>query len=374
MKPSAVSLCLAWLGLVSGIGASTASATRREPRSERSAVVIEGDSIVEALVGRPFAYPRNLASMVKASLRKRGAPASGIGYVPAHSAVSPEFPSASAKLGPWTYRGAWHLTGLFLHPHSRYGADGFVSSTGDPAARVSARLPGKRFAVLFARSPRGARFTFSVDGRRHRISASSQRPDGGGIAWLAAPRAGTHLVALEAPAGETVRFTGVVAREAPAPHRRDLEVSQLGHAGDLADDDLALAQRQALLALRPHLTVIMFGTNDEGLEVALHDRSFRSRYARGLRVRARLARRSGGCVIVPHAPNPRPRSVQRAYWVLSRQAARHEGCLFAPVLNSAWGPGQDSQRRGLTSDGIHPTWAGYRVIAARLARLVERAG
>jgi lysophospholipase L1-like esterase len=42
------------------------------------------------------------------------------------------------------------------------------------------------------------------------------------------------------------------------------------------------------------------------------------------------------------------------------------------VLSRVWRAGDDSIRRGLTADGVHPTAAGYELIGRQIARLIRR--
>jgi lysophospholipase L1-like esterase len=114
----------------------------------------------------------------------------------------------------------------------------------------------------------------------------------------------------------------------------------------------------------------MLGINAEGQFVATGERQIETRYVAGIERRARIAGRHGGfCVVVPHAPDPRPRAAQQLFEALARKAAKAGGCRFAPVLAGLW-DGERSASLGLTADGLHPTPRGYRRMAGRLARLI----
>jgi len=85
----------------------------------------------------------------------------------------------------------------------------------------------------------------------------------------------------------------------------DVEVNQVGRSGAQSADGLSVPNRQALAALEPGLTVLMFGTNEEGMALGGDTAEAERRLTQGIVRSARLARRSGGCVVVPHAPNNR---------------------------------------------------------------------
>ena len=133
-------------------------------------------------------------------------------------------------------------------------------------------------------------------------------------------------------------------------------------------DFRAPAQREAIAGMAPHLTLIMFGSNEELWEQT-GQKGMRSRLRDGLMIRAKIARRSGNCVIIPHAPNPRSKSLQRSFQKTAQKAAADAHCIYAPLLDSIW-PGASSQATGLTYDGIHPTAKGYDLMARRLARFI----
>jgi len=116
----------------------------------------------------------------------------------------------------------------------------------------------------------------------------------------------------------------------------------------------------------------MFGTNEEGMALGGDKAEAERRLTQCIVRRARLARRSGGCVVVPHAPNNRPIVLQRRISRVAAVAARAGGCRFQPVLSGVWRSGDDSIERGLTADGVHPTAAGYELMGEQIARLILR--
>lgn len=331
-------------------------------------MALVGDSVVEGS-GAPRG---DLATWVRWELRRLGAAVGADGYVAAHKSTFTTTPDGDLLSFPWTYFPTWTLDGLGLGLPSAFGANGRMSETGDPSATATAELEGDRFAVLFAHSPDAGRFTFSVDDRTVTVDAGSAHIDGSGIRSVSAPEAtrSKHLVTIGGPQGGLLRFTGVIVSTAVAPGTTQIEVSGVGQACACATDPLPGTRVEALTVLRPDITLLMLGLNGEGQFLATADRHIETEYVAGLERRERIARRHGGtCVVVPHAPDPRPPEAQRLFERLARKAAKAGGCTFAPVLDHLW-DGGSSARLGLTADGIHPTPRGYRRMAGRLARLI----
>jgi len=336
--------------------------------ARRVKVALVGDSVVEGS-GAPRG---DLATWVRWELRRLGVAVGADGYVAAHTSTFTTAPDGALSSFPWTYSPTWALDGLGLGLPSAFGANGRMSETSDPAAIATAQLAGDRFAVLFAHAPDAGRFTFSVDDRTVTVDARSTHIDGSGIRSVSAPEAtpSKHLVTIGGPQGGTLRFTGVVASMAVAPGTDQVEVSGVGQACACATDPLPRTRAEALALLRPDITLLMLGLNGEGQFLATGDRHIETEFVAGLERRERIAKRHRGiCVVVPHAPDPRPPDAQRLFARLARKAAKARGCAFAPVLDRLW-DGGGSARLGLTSDGIHPTPRGYRRMAGRLARLI----
>lgn len=359
--------------------AAPPAGARDGPRPVR--IGLTGDSIVE---DGGVTSTTNLAAAVRSALRRLGYDARGWGYVPAHGSTPELQPDGAVTAAPWRFSGPWTFLGLtpFFDPASPiphalispFGADGHSVESASPLATATAEISGDRFAVLFVRAPDAGSFRFSVDGRTRTVAAQAPAVDGGGIAWLNAPRDGRvrHLVEV-APLNGMLRFSGVVSERAPDPWRPSVAVMSLGRSCACAADAFPPGQRQALAALRLDVTVIMFGTNDQPALAAAGDPAARERVSAGLRARAAVARRHGGrCLIVPPAPNPRPLAGQYELRELEHSAAAQAGCTYAPVFRRLW-RGRGSAAAGDTVDGIHPTPAGYRLMAGALAPLIGKA-
>jgi len=326
-------------------------------------VALTGDSIVEGCSHRSPGRFGGLGAAVLAELRALGVRASR-GYLPAHDAVV-SLPEAPRSYWPLHYSGSWTFEGTFGSLPSPFAADGFTSSTSDPAASIDVTLEADRVGVLYGAGPDGGRFDLELAGRSQRIDSHAEHASTA-LTWLDAPKAIDRLRIAGAKGGR-VRFAGLIARRRAA----EVQLDQVGRSGAQAADAFAPTNRQALRALEPDLTVIMFGTNEEGAALAGPQRDAERRLARGLAARARLARKSGACAFVPHAPNGRPPALQARLREVAARVARDHGCDVHPVFSRVWASGESSVGDGLTADGIHPTAAGYELMGARLARLIE---
>ena len=324
-------------------------------------VAITGDSIVESVqlrVDDP-AQLDGLGARVRRELTKRGVAVGGAGFVPAST-------TWGAANTPWAYEGAWQAEGLWpVGPTTPFGPQGIDMQTASGEATAQITLRFDRATILFAKEPSGQSFDVAVDGGAPRTVSTDSATAGAGRTQLDAPL-GNHRIVISNPAG-SFRLQGIVASASKGKRRR-VEVDQIGHSVAGSLDNLGPAQREAIAGMAPHLTLIMFGSNEELWEQT-GQKGMRSRLRAGLMIRAKIARRSGRCVIIPHAPNPRSKSLQRSFQKTAQKAAADAHCIYAPLLDSIW-PGASSQAAGLTYDGIHPTAKGYDLMARRLARFI----
>jgi len=337
-------------------------------QARRVSIAIVGDSVQEGYTAADFADdfasidPRNagLAPELRRLLASRTGEQPGAGFVPAHPAL-------------WRFTGDWLHVGYGFGAAGPFGASGYAAETTDPTGTATIEVAEPEVSVLYWRGPGGGTFRVSAGGRTWRIPTAAARSDGGGETRLDLPT-GTRTLTVTGPAdGGLVRFTGLLARR-PAPrHATQYEVSNLAHAGRRAGEDVTPANRQAFEKLDIDLSLIMSGTTDELTSNLLHSSKELDDYDGGLRLRARVARRTGRCVIVPPAPLPVRRSIQRDYFRVARRVAGEEGCGFAPVLSRVWTSPHASVAGRLTKDGMHPTRAGYRRIAKALVPVIVEA-
>jgi lysophospholipase L1-like esterase len=344
--------------LISLLLPAAASATRYS-------VAITGDSIIESAPLRDQSNNglASLGFMVNNSLASKGIKMGGYGFVPMHASVTPiDY--------PWAFKGTWQQEGLFWFPSTKsvFGADGMPSSTNDPAASAQINLISNKIAILYGKATTGGSFKISFDNKPATTINTRATTNGSGIRWFSLSKS-AHAVKIYGASGGTVRLTGLIASYTLTTGR-EVEVDQVGHGGDLAASNIAPPQLSALRDLRPKLTLIMFGSNEEATEMLYGSTSSRAKLTQGIVARAKTARLTGKCIVVPHAPNGRSAALQAAYRAAAQAGATQGRCSFAPALDGIWN-GSLSQSQGLTTDGIHPTLAGYRLMSDRLATLIK---
>jgi hypothetical protein len=331
-------------------------------------VAVVGDSVQEGYTADDFAddfasidpVRAGLAPVLRSLLAAETDARPGTGFVPAHPAR-------------FHFEGDWLHTGFGFGLAGPFGASGYAAETADPAATATVAVSEREVAVLYWRGPQGGSFGVTAGGRTWTIDTHAAASSGAGVRWLRLPAGATTLTIGGPAGGGLIRFTGLLARR-PAPrHTIQYEVEELAHSGRRTGEDLTPANRQAFGALRIDLTLILSGTTDELTSDYLGGRRWIDDFEGGLRIRAREARRSGRCVIVPPPPLPVRRSVQSAYSRVARRVAAREGCTFADLLEHVWPSSRASIARGLTKEGIHPTHAGYLLISRRLLPAITQA-
>jgi hypothetical protein len=320
-------------------------------RAEPLTIAVIGDSVAEGL-HLPDARTAAPAGALRAELRRRGLRSTATGFV-----------AANPHPQNFVWRGSWAFEGYGLHSRSPDGASGYTA-VGGPGDSATATVRGDRVAILYTRTPEGATFPVTVDGRRHELDGHAPRPT---VArrWLRLPRGRARVVVWGPPRGE-LRFTGLLARSA----RDDVEVLGLAHGGRRALQDTGPRHRAALRLLGVDVGVLMFGII-EGLGEhwnALADPMGELR--RGLERRAAMVRETGRCVIVPPMPTDLPAPIHRAVLAAEAAAARRARCTLRRVLDRVWEPGAARGAGLLLGDGFHPTAAGYRLVARRLAQAI----
>lgn len=178
---------------------------------------------------------------------------------------------------------------------------------------------------------------------------------------------GTHSLAV-GNAGGAVTFLGAVAERTRTPGRA-LVINRVARSSSLSSEDIAPAQLAALRLLRADLTVNLRGTNDEFIEdFGRPPNIARGRFDASLDARFELATQTGGCMYVPHAPNPRlPSARTAAYLAIARAAAGRNRCDYVNAFAGLWTRSTASR---WTQDGTHPTPKGYAKLARALASAI----
>ena len=136
--------------------------------------------------------------------------------------------------------------------------------------------------------------------------------------------------------------------------------------------------RSDVIALEPAVVVILAGTNDIAGNTGP---STLGMIEDNIASMAELARANGIKVVLssvlpvrdyPWKPGlePAPKIVAINTWMKS-YAARH-GAIYVD-FHSAMADAEGGMRRGLSSDGVHPNEAGYRIMAPLVAEGIEQA-
>lgn len=256
------------------------------------------------------------------------------------------------------------LTGDGLAPNTRVAGVRQSGSTGGaqcPCVTLDRPAIASRRDVDVSATgpnPRVADFDTSDD----LAEADEGRPIRRDLSGLAF---GPHSLAVGNLRGE-LTFLGA-SGERTRSSRPAIVINEVGRGGATVEANLAPSQQAALLLLRSDLTVNLRGTNDQLTEVTRLRSSdvARARFASGLLTRFGLARLTGGCVYVPHAPNPLfTTQLDSAYASIARDIARRSGCDYVEAFSRVW---PRSQAIKWTTDGSHPTTKGYERLAGALA-------
>lgn len=338
--------------LVLGAAAAPASAARRVT------VAVVGDSIVES---GHLADPdrAGLVPALRAALAARGVDVGGDGFVAAHRAqLEPIAAPRLAHGDRWSYRGAW--TWL-----TRWRPDapvGLASWSADAGARATLTARADSATLVYLQGPAEGSFTFRVGPRRVRIDA--RRATSGAALRKLEPPPGPQAISVSAPADGGMGLVGVFLRRQPRPGAVQVEVSAIAHAGARAGEPEPGFETAGLASLAPRLTVLVLGTNDGIAYARSGDPADLEALRDGLLARARRARATGACLVVPPGPDRFPPAVFAAVRAAVDAAARAAGCPQAPLLDGL------EADPALTFDAIHPTAAGYARIADPLAARV----
>jgi len=316
-------------------------------------VLFVGDSITESLALRKSGW-ETLASLTAKRLRARGVPtATARGWVPIHDSWASTFAGVtSAPFTPWALTGTWQRLGYLTFGFPGFGPEGMIA-TGSSGAGATYEARSSQTTIIYTARRGGGTLTISTPLQSKTVSANARTATAKGVTVRGKP------VRL-AISGGPVAVSGALEVD---PARTQL--MQAARPGAMAIDDYASPQQQARKLLRPTITVILFGTNEENREL-VGSRYARGAYDIGLLQQARMSR-PGSCVVVPHAPNSHSAAQQRAFRAVAQRAAKRINCRYRNWLSGLWDGGK-SRAQGLTFDGIHPTASGYQRIANALAK------
>jgi hypothetical protein len=308
-------------------------------------VVISGDSVTESATLAPdVVHSEGLDGSLLAAIEKRGVPATD-GYLRAHG-LSLSDDHVAVVFGSLHYSGAW------AYAQTAGGPDGYASVTVVPGAAVSFP-PGTTHIRLL--------YTGSTPLVYYHEKAVPIAADG----TIDLPDASARVKLVNT--GNLV-FDGVIRYPTSG-----VSLDVLGHAAALTMDNLDPGETADLRLLDASQTIILYGTVEEYEESngGLTPHTAEVDFANGLAQRAAIARASGTCVFVSHAPNTVVSAkIQARFRQIEKEQARLDGCTYSDILANAFGPPGKSVKAGLTVDTIHPTPAGYKRLAALLAQLI----
>jgi hypothetical protein len=328
-------------------------------------VAVFGDSVAEG-----YTIPHYLRDGLVPQLRRAMAPlgfaAGGVGLIPA-TPVRWHF-NAAATNGAIAPVDGWQLFGYGTQP-GLDGPSGYSAVTTSPLASATATVTDPHIEVLYTTTPDPGGFTVTVPGRAWTIDTFRPGPPVDSSTQIVLPP-GTQELTVHGPNSGSLTFEGVVARRDPVPGPAQVEIDNLGHAGKLPDSDLAPRVQQSLVAQRYDVSVFLFGY----IGALLASPFERYRYQHSMILRGRLARAGGGqCVIAAPTPMPVPAGVLGHLATIDRRIARRTGCAYTSVLSRLWPSPVAAERRGwVLADDIHPTAAGYRLVARALAPMIAR--
>lgn len=327
-------------------GAGRSATPYRAARLAVARVVVSGDSVTESATLDPsLVHSQGLDGSLLAAISRRGVPVTD-GYLRAHG-LSLKDGAAAVVVGSLHYDGSW------AYAQVDGGPDGYSSATVIPGAAVSFPPGTTQIRVLYT----GSTPTVVYHGQPVAIAAD-------GTVTLPDATARVKLVNTGA-----IVFDGIVRYPT-----RGVSLDVLGHAAALTMDGLDPGEVDALRVLDATQTMILYGTVEEFEENngGLTPHTAEVDFANGLHQRAAIAQASGGsCVFVSHPPNTVVAAkIQARFRVIEKEQAKLDGCAYSNILGNAFGPPTKSVKAGLTLDTIHPTPAGYRRMAALLARLI----
>jgi hypothetical protein len=351
------------VGLGSVSGTRAAGATGR-----RVTIAVFGDSVVESYTVPDF-LAKGLVPQIGDSLVAAGFDRGGVGLIP----VTPfrwhfnHFVPYSVNPAP---ADGWLLVGYGLAGSD--GPSGYSALASSPAASATAPIDDPLVGVLYTKNTTSGSFTVTAGSATWTIDAHSTGPPTPVETWLQMPP-GARSITVHGPTSGTLLFDGVVGRRPVAAGRIQVEVDNLGHQAHLLGRDLSPRVIGSLTQQRYDISVFLGGYLSELIAASEPGTYREDQYLTALRRRAALVRAYGGrCLIVDPSPIPVPPRIVARYAAIDRRAAAAGGCGYSGALAHLWKTAT-SVKRGLTlADDIHPTAAGYRLIARALEPELER--
>ncbi|HEX4108829.1 MAG TPA: hypothetical protein VHX88_11880 [Solirubrobacteraceae bacterium] len=353
----------------------------------RVTVALFGDSVVEGYT-IPNPVADSLAPQLADALGRDGFQPGGIGFVAAnptrwrfdHYALQPPTGTAPSVANPALGlpalstsipTGGWLMLGDGTEG-GQDGLSGYGALAASPQATATLAVSDPEVAILYEGGANAAPFTVAGGARTWTITPPPA--PGPTESWLAIPR-GVRSLTVHGPSTGGLVFEGAIERLSRSPNKVQVEVEDLGHAGQPPWIGLTASTIAALRAQQFDISVFLDAYIPELSAVVPSDAaSAIASYEQALTARARVARNARGwCVIADPSPMARvPASVTARFARVDRTIAARTGCAYTGVLGHAW-PASSASNRGWTLlDGIHPSAKGYRRLAALLEPLIAR--
>jgi hypothetical protein len=332
----------------------------------RITVALFGDSVTESVLV-PNYVQNGMAPQLARAESSFGFAPGGVGLVPAAPFRWHFNHWIGFGSGPVPATG-WLMIGYGLTA----GVDGpseYSAVATSPLASATVAVSDADIEILYSSEDVHCPFTVSAADHTWSIDPYAPGPTTDTESSLTLPP-GRHELSIHGPSCGVLWFDGAVARRPVRPGQVQLEVDNLGHSGKLPSDGFTDRVQGSLRLQHYDISVFLYAY----IGAVVGGQPVSANYLNAMTQRARIARAQGGsCLIV--APTPLPLSHKTISLVagFDRTAARRAGCTYTTALTHLWTSPAAGERRGLVLiDGIHPTTAGYKVIAQALAPIIAR--
>jgi hypothetical protein len=345
----------------------TPSAAASRPPGTRVTVGMFGDSVTESAITPDF-MKNGLVPQLSRAVTALGFAPGGVGLVPAVPRRWTFNAATAIGYGPIPTNG-WLTLGVGPSSPDFDGPSGYSDLAISPLATATPTVTDPDVEILYTSTGIHCRFTVTAAGRSWTIDTFRSGPAIDTGTSIELPP-GHHTVTVHGPSSGALLFEGAVVQRPVQPGKVQVEIDNLGHTGLLPWGDFFPRQQQWISQERYDISVLMWGYIAE----AVGGQQLAGHYLPDLIARARTAREHGGaCLVVAPTPLEAPQSSINLVSNLDRTAARVGHCMYSTVLTHLWSSPAAAKRRGLViADGIHPTAAGYTLIAHALAPVIAK--
>jgi hypothetical protein len=358
--------CAAAVLLVVALGGARLAAAASRPGA-RVTVALFGDSVTEGVLV-PTYLRTGLAPQLADDEQQFGYVPGGVGLIAAAPFRWHFNRSVSIGTGPVPANG-WVTVGSGLSV-GLDGPSGYSAVTGSPSATATVEVSDPDVQVLYSSSDLHCPFDVTAAGRTWTIDSFLPGPPIDTETSIKLP-AGSHQLTVHGPSCGLLFFNGIVAQRPVAPGTVQVEVDNLGHSGILPSIDFSPRVQASLQEQAYSISVFLYGYIEE---LVGNSKPFSAVYLNVMTARAEIARaHDGACLVVQPTPIQVPASSVTVVARLDRTVAARAGCTYTTVLAHLWSNAAVAVRRGLLLvDGIHPTAAGYKLMAQALAPVITK--